>query len=78
MEIKEAIQKAIEGGYKNESWDFTHDLLNPKFWEALGKSMGWVEDRTGDYIPGWDYNWHKFIDYLVKGKTIEDYFKTIN
>lgn len=53
--MKEAIQKAIEGGYKaTTTWKntFTHDveerantasviLLDSLFWQALGRALGW-------------------------------------
>ena len=53
--MKEAIQKAIEGGYRYKRWgeDLTNSiatdphqteeadiLLDPLFWQALGKAMG--------------------------------------
>lgn len=53
--MKEAIQKAIEGGYKvsgyggntllgvydskNVSWQFI--TTQPLFWQSLGKALGW-------------------------------------
>lgn len=68
MDIKTAIQKAIEGGW-NPNWYFSHFssnddvvfgdvrkdsednpcyyrnlyqiLSDPKFWQSLGKAMGW-------------------------------------
>lgn len=54
MKIQDAITKAIEGGYKNEeaeSWsegnyvDTCYEvwLLDPLFWQALGKSLVWEE-----------------------------------
>ena len=49
--MKEAIQKAIEGGWDKKrmlgSWgDVDVDIhewawLDPSFWQALGKAMGW-------------------------------------
>ena len=50
MTIEQAIEKAIEGGYKHPNVSNGIDispsnlnltLLNPLFWQALGKSMGW-------------------------------------
>ncbi len=50
--MKEAIQKAIEGGWETKhnfnDWggeimsDFANEaLLDPLFWQALGKALGW-------------------------------------
>lgn len=62
--MKEAIQKAIEGGYVItdnpefvfEKWNMceSHIFLNPLFWQALGKAEGWEgymqEDDTREYL----------------------------
>lgn len=43
--MNEAIKLAIEkGGYKVRVWRDTHEvqiLLDPLFWQALGKALGW-------------------------------------
>ncbi len=40
--METAIKKAIEGGW--EEWGFYQDaLLDPLFWQALGKVEGWDE-----------------------------------
>lgn len=47
--MKEAIQKAIEGGYETPNMSertgtgiLTYNcLLDPAFWQSLGKAMGW-------------------------------------
>lgn len=49
--MKEAIQKAIEGGYKapydwdDISWQGENarkqTLLDPLFWSSLGRALGW-------------------------------------
>ena len=56
MKIQEAIQKAIEGGYKDDGFildsggmDYSHCFLDPEFWKCLGKSMGWIDK---DYPNG--------------------------
>ena len=57
MTIKQTIEKAIEGGWKNlgtgldlknnppdryfTDADINSALLDPSFWQFLGKSMGW-------------------------------------
>lgn len=100
MEIKEAIQKAIEGGWKSDHQIDrvqTHEgttlislwsgsgkypdiapeeiCLDPLFWQALGKSMGWEEDP--DFIGGHkDYvdKWCGLVRHLAEGGTIEEWF----
>ena|SRR3990167_1280927 len=60
--MKNAITKAIEGGWKVDHWDTNGDwyfpkhenlqlntskvLLSPLFWQALGKAMLWDKDKT--------------------------------
>jgi len=59
MDIKTAIEKAIEGGWYLKSQQFwvlentsekgridanmSSIFLDPSFWESLGKSLGWGE-----------------------------------
>lgn len=52
-------------------------VLDPKFWEALGKSLKWerAEYEGEIYMEGWLCFWHYFIDHLAEGKTIESYFE---
>lgn len=52
---KQAIEKAIEGGWKFRGYDFDikflvkkypyHIALDRSFWQALGKALGWGEKR---------------------------------
>lgn len=107
MKLQEAIQKAIEGGFKTpwvQNGVFEKDeiygdiiqveaggfLLDPLFWQSLGKSLGWGDI---DHCPvcdehdhhwnkeigcaGWLHHWHRFINHLSEGKTIESYFETL-
>lgn len=68
-------------------------LLDPSFWQALGKSMGWgicinhnKDERIPRALQGCDgcmdaddenYYWHKLIDHLSEGKSLEDFFKKL-
>lgn len=108
MTIQKAIQKAVEGGY-NDGWKVSQlveaVLLDPSFWQALGKSMGWsslicyrcnlempqgamidghifekqgtCECKENVYFKPWLYYWHRLIDHLAEGKTIESYFTNL-
>lgn len=68
-------------------------FIDPKFWESLGKAMGWGkcskhirEERMARMLAGcdecmdaddWQNYWHNFIDHLIEGKSAEDYFKEL-
>jgi hypothetical protein len=65
-------------------------FLDPHFWQALGCGLGWdqavktaraVENGTATLVTRtghpWVSSWHHFIDYLVEGKTAEDFFERV-
>lgn len=89
--MENIIKKAIEGGYNGVShqnqkgrWtgarvlsldDMAWVVLDPLFWQALGKACGWNDENkfrmmggvahkinmeTGKYIPIWIYHAIKF------------------
>lgn len=82
--MEEAIKKAIEGGYLKALNDITglpSDFLNesavlldPLFWQALGKAEGWIYPVGG--MNGLR-EWHKFIDHLAEGKDAESFFTNL-
>lgn len=90
MKVGEAIQKAKDNGY---FWDSECEfvcneshLMNPDFWEALGKGMKLKNaydlskdspDFKGSYHLEWLKNWHRFIDHLAEGKSIESFFEEL-
>ena len=62
-------------------------FLDPRFWQALGRALGWSEvcDLTIIYVHGdeecqrcrgyyWMYQWHCFIQALAEGNTPEVFF----
>lgn len=79
---KEAIDKAIEGGWSGffargytwngkgitdidgDFWTYEEVALDPTFWQALGKALGWPEDwyigesRFKDKVDGRLYRTH--------------------
>ena len=86
--IKYAIEKAIEGGYVNYSlepydewWQRRLLWLDPDFWIALGKSLGWgvrnnsALDRYNK--DKWLREWHNFIDHLALRKEPAEFFRDI-
>lgn len=95
--MEKAIQKAIEGGYVTGfRYDKLADMdgimrageilfLDPLFWQALGKSLGWNKRVTEYYSftdgkinnDVWRIEWHRFIDHLAEGKSINDFFNSL-
>ena len=84
--MNNAIQKAIEGGYKSSrqrpslvpNWtveQIDSTLLDPLFWQYLGKAMGWNMWNTD--IPQWKFHWHNFIDDMIDGKTPDEFFNNL-
>ena len=62
-------------------------FLDPRFWQALGRTLGWSEgcDLFIIYVHGneecqrcrgcyWMYQWHCFIQALAEGNTPEVFF----
>lgn len=105
--MKEAIQKAIDGGWKPKyepevveilgkdeelfEWevDHTNIFLDPLFWQALGKSLGWFHPdgrSVAKYINNdpkhteydmWLWYWHRFIDWIAEGKSPDEFFASL-
>src|SRR3990167_9141087 len=71
-----------DGGYIVPST--SEFFIDPLFWQALGKSLGWkkVEKHIDSgspkyniyFVDGWVERWHNFIDHLASGKSAEDFF----
>lgn len=63
-------------------------LLDPSAWQAVGKTRGWVckcfscvdrgEAYPGHENRGWTDPWHRFIDHLADGKTVEEALAAIS
>ena len=115
--MKQAIEKAIEGGYEpfktfkmEEARDvefigddmsvyvprFTNVahasinriLLDPLFWQALGKAMGWEDGDSRAYwtredshkvvlLDRWQNEMHSFIDHLASNGNADDFFNEL-
>ncbi len=58
-------------------------FLDPLFWQALGKGLGWDKEpqdaceECGASLGGYEESWHSFIDHLAEGKDPESFFKNI-
>ena len=87
MTTLKAIELAIQGGYKGEKPESLIDpacLLSPNWWQALGKVLWWKDEECTDpqaccfeHYQGWQYKMHCFIDHLAEGKSIEDFFNSL-
>lgn len=88
--IEQAIKEAVEkGGYGivavgTLSIPATQEqvLLDPLFWQALGKARGWnnhnpIHDTRDISKEPWKIMWHRLIDHLAEGKSTEDYFASL-
>jgi hypothetical protein len=86
--MKKIINKAIEGGYETNthflnSEDDTKRLfrwcvLDPLFWQALGKSCGW--EQSNDFYKlgqGRIYNWHYYALEFHEINLIEGWDKAV-
>lgn len=97
---EQAIKIAIENGWEGASLNLVGSVktlgvriglenkekvcLDPLFWQALEKGLGWHKHghkytQGGikvpiDYGEKWQEHWHHFIDHLAEGKDIESFF----
>ena len=86
---QQAINRAEESGWDStEYYDVQNPdhcyncdkfiFLDPLFWQALGKAMGWAKNHLykRNAITWKDY-WHLLIDHLASGKDTESFFKQL-
>jgi hypothetical protein len=57
-------------------------FLDPVFWQALGKALGWREEKASVVLyrvtePEWQSTWHRFIDHLADGNTAASFFERL-
>lgn len=76
-----AIEDAEKGGYYPYILPYAltektleQKLLEPTFWQAVGKTRGWfiAENWPNAGAPTYLRHWKSFIDFLNDGKTIEE------
>lgn len=88
--VKEAVKLSVERGYPATHFKYDSIFLDPLFWEALGKSLGWekktvrgklcgIEGCTGKHLEGtdWKDQMHRFVDALSEGQTPDEFFKEL-
>lgn len=83
---------SLEMDYKGDGVYVDSVLLNPLFWQSLGKAMGWgnfegkmdmhknpiTKEETQYFVDKlWKEEWHRFIDHLVEGKEAESFFEKL-
>lgn len=67
---------------------FSEVFLDPLFWQALGRALGWqhivhVHKYVGHSLdkewtePAWLYHWHRFIDHLASNGDTDTFFQEI-
>lgn len=65
--------------YPVEGTPLSSILLDPLFWQCLGKSLGW--DNKDEFILNdenrWIYRWHSLIDHIADGGDIDTFFKEL-
>jgi hypothetical protein len=70
-----------------------HFLLDPLFWQALGKAEGWINTPCNTaFLEGMSHrpkickdcnrtaamsHWHRFIDHLAEGKDADSFFNEL-
>lgn len=63
------------------SWQFERIALDPLFWQALGKALGWhdgyVEFAAMGFSNEWKLTAHRFYDLILTGGDTEAYWKEI-
>lgn len=63
-------------------------LLDPLFWQCLGKAMGWEPNISKEEIermhiaqlgvtPRWPIYWHNFISHLAEGRSADEFFNEL-
>lgn len=90
--MEEAIKRAVMVGYdyveikENEFAPLLRmsanniALLDPLFWQALGRHEGWgkesyFEDQWDE--ESWKKQMHSFIDHIAEGKSVDSFFDGI-
>ena len=85
---QKVIDRAIAGGYIRNLKTDAEMLLDPSFFQALGKAEGWEgymqEGDTREILYysngnlfGWIAVWHRFIDHIAESKPVDDFFKEL-
>ncbi len=82
--LRSVTEYGSHGATQHTGWFYDGDvLLDPLFWQALGRglNMGYVriKDEDGFLNPReeWKLTWHRFIDNLAQGGSIDEFFNDL-
>jgi hypothetical protein len=51
--------------------------LDPTFWQALGKSLGWKKERGRNTDNAWIFYARDFYDLILQGKDTAEFWKEL-
>lgn len=86
---KRAIELAIADGWKpinftnHPEYDYViegnmaywqHVALDPTFWQALGKALGWSTPEKPNNVRDWLGRAHDFSDLILQGKDTKPFW----
>ncbi len=52
-------------------------LLDPLFWQSLGKALNWKIDKSRVGLHEWKIRWHEFTEHLINGGEAEKFFNQL-
>lgn len=65
----------LQPSWGKQIWERVHSvhkaLLDKDAWQAVGKTRGWSNTGWDKYTTQAIFNWHRFIDHLADGKSVE-------
>ena len=70
------MRESVNGSdYWDDVFHVSEALLDPTFWQALGKTRKWHTKKynASGVMVGWFFVWHALIDHLEGGKDINSY-----
>ena len=76
---------AYEKDGTGAGFTFNDVVLDPLFWQALGRHEGWGAVIKGSleqsgmkfHTKKWKAYWHDFTDHIAEGKDIDSFFDSI-
>lgn len=80
---KIVIEKALSAGWQPPNLELQHNAvfaLDPDFWVALGKALGWNTSRYEPIVKEryeWEGNAHRFYDLILIGGDTEKFWQEL-
>jgi hypothetical protein len=71
------LYEIVDG--KETDIEFSVDtiLLDPQFWQCLGKALWWKEDERRYGTARWHYEAVRFMQDIMMGKSVDTFFKSL-